>query len=193
MRLFIATHFPEEILRDLNDRAARLKPRLPVASWVRPETQHLTFAFLGDQREALIDSLAQPLTASVGAIARFEARLRGCGLFPNPRRARVGWIGLHPESGFEQIAHAVREVVTKHGVTLDGGEFKPHLTLMRIRDTWPPASIELFTKSLRDYESAPFVVSEVTLFSSQLHPKGAIHTPLRTFELSSTDRRRPAG
>ena len=184
MRLFIATHFPEEVLRDLNDRVVRLKPRLPAASWVRPETQHLTFAFLGEQAEALVEKIAQPLGNACAAIAKFEARLKGSGFFPNPRRARVGWIGLDPEHGFEQIAHGVREVVTKNGVALDGGEFKSHLTLMRMRDPWPPASIDLFTKSLRDYESAPFTVSEVTLFSSQLNPKGAIHTPLRTFELS---------
>ena len=184
MRLFIATHFPEEVLLDLNERVARLKSRLPAASWVRPESQHLTFAFLGEQPEELIEKIASPITEAVGAIPQFDARLRGCGFFPNPRRARVGWIGLQPEAGFERTAHAVRDVVTSNGVTLDGGEFRPHLTLMRIRTAWPPASIDLFTKSLRDYESAPFPVTAVTLFSSQLNPEGAIHTPLRTFELS---------
>jgi RNA 2',3'-cyclic 3'-phosphodiesterase len=184
MRLFIATHFPEEVLRDLNDRVVRLKSRLPAASWVRPETQHLTFAFLGEQAKTLVEQVAAPLGDACAAVPKFEARLKGCGFFPNPRRARVGWIGLEPESGFQQIARGVREVVTKNGVTLDGGEFKAHLTLMRMRDGWPPASIELFTKSLRDYESTPFTVNEVTLFWSQLNPKGAIHTPLRTFTLS---------
>jgi 2'-5' RNA ligase len=184
MRLFIAAQFPEEVLRDLNARVGALKSRLPAASWVRPETQHLTFAFLGEQPEPLVETIAPPLSASLAAIPKFEARLHASGFFPNPRRARVGWIGLESETGFLQIAHAVREVVTKNGVTLDGGEFKPHLTLMRMRDPWPPASIELFTKSLRDYESAVFPVSEVTLFSSTLDPKGAIHTPLRTFELA---------
>ncbi len=184
MRLFIATHFPEEVVLDLNDRVVRFKSRLPAASWVRPETQHLTFAFLGEQPEALMEQIAAPLAEAVGAIPQFDARLRGCGFFPNLRRARVGWIGLLPEGGFERIARAVREVVTRHGVTLDGGEFRAHLTLMRIRTAWPPASIELFTRSLRDFESAPFSVTAVTLFSSQLNPDGAIHIPLRTFELS---------
>ena len=184
MRLFIATHFPEEILRDLDEHVVRLKPRLPAASWVRTETQHLTFAFLGEQPETLIEKISAPLTAALAAVPSFEARLRGCGFFPNPRRARVGWIGLEPENGFQQIAHAVRDVVTKNGVTLDGGAFKAHLTLMRMRDAWPPASIDLFTRTLRGYESTPFRVGEVTLFSSQLNPKGAIHTPLRRFALS---------
>ncbi|HEX8408876.1 MAG TPA: RNA 2',3'-cyclic phosphodiesterase [Thermoanaerobaculia bacterium] len=183
MRLFIATTFPPEILRDLNERVTRLKPRLPPATWVRPETQHLTFAFLGEHPESLVEAIAAPLTAKLGAIARFEARLQGAGVFPNVRRARVGWGGLEPEQPFQSVASAVREVVTKNGVTLDNVDFRPHLTLMRMREGWPPASIDLFVKSLKDYRSEPFEVHEVTLFSSELSSKGAIHTPLRKFAL----------
>lgn len=183
MRLFIAAHFPVEVLADLNDRVVRFKSRLPPASWVRPETQHLTFAFLGEQPESLVASIDAGLAAGLGRVPRFEARLRGCGFFPNARRARVGWIGLTPEEPFCEIARIVRDVVTRNGVTLDGGEFKAHLTLMRIREGWPPASIDLFSRSLREYESAPFTLDAVTLFQSRLDPKGAVHTPLRTFAL----------
>ena len=184
MRLFIATSFPAEVIDDLNARVSRLKPRLPAASWVRAEAQHLTFAFLGEQPETLVDQLAPALTEALRATQKFEASLHGCGFFPNPRHARVGWIGLQPEEKFVAIATIVRTVVTKNGIALDAADFKPHLTLMRIRDRWPPASIDLFTHSLRDYHSAPFGVCSVTLYSSQLHPNGAIHTPLRRFELA---------
>lgn len=184
MRLFIASTFPEDVLRELNERVARLKPRLPAASWVRPESQHLTFAFLGEQPEALIDTLSSRLEPALAAIPRFETRLHSCGFFPNPRRARVGWVGLAPESAFTSVAAAVRDTVQGSGVALDGAAFKAHLTLMRIRDQWPPASTELFTQSLRDYSSTPFMLEKVTLFSSELNPKGAIHTPLKTFALA---------
>jgi 2'-5' RNA ligase len=56
---------------------------------------------------------------------------------------------------------------------------------MRMREGWPPKSIDLFCKSLRDYSSATFPVEKLTLYSSELNPKGAIHTPLRVFSLSS--------
>ena len=184
MRLLIATSFPGEVLRDLNARVALLRPRLPSASWVREETQHLTFAFLGEQPEALVERIASPLSSALAALPRFEAHLHASGFFPNPRHARVGWIGLDPEEKFRDIARAVREVVTKNGVQLDGGDFKPHLTLMRVRDPWPPASIELFNRSLRDYRSDAFTIDAVTLFSSQLSPKGAIHTAMRKFDLA---------
>lgn len=185
MRLFIATSFPEELLHDLNERVSRFKTRLPAASWVRPETQHLTLAFLGEQKESVVETIDEPLRSSLAKKPRFDAALTGCGFFPNPRHARVGWVGLDPEARFVEVARAVRESVTRNGIGLDGGDFKPHLTLMRIRDQWPPASIELFCRSLRDYRSAAFTVDGVTLYSSQLNPKGAVHTPLRTYALSA--------
>jgi len=184
MRLFIATSFPPEVLRDLNERITRFKSRLPAASWVRPETQHLTFAFLGEQPEELIEKLTVPLGAAIGKLTRFEASLQNCGFFPNPRHARVGWIGIEPNDKFSGIANAVREVVTNNGVELDRADFKPHLTVMRMREGWPPASIELFSKSMRDYRSEKFPVEAITLFSSELNPKGAIHTAQRTFALA---------
>ena len=87
MRLFIATSFPPEVLRDLNDRAAQFKPRLPAASWVRPETQHLTLAFLGEQKDSIIDQVDGPLRDALAKTAKFEAALFGCGFFPNSRHA----------------------------------------------------------------------------------------------------------
>jgi 2'-5' RNA ligase len=183
MRLFIATSFPPEVLRDLNDRAAQYKPRLPAASWVRPETQHLTLAFLGEQKESIIEQVDGPLKAAMAKRDKFEATLLDCGFFPNPRHARVAWVGLDPESKFIELAQVVRDVVTKQGVALDAVEFKPHLTLLRVRDPWPPASIDLFGRSFRDYRSSPFAVDHITLYSSQLSPKGAIHTAQATFPL----------
>ena len=79
----------------------------------------------------------------------------------------------------------MRDVVLACGVSLDKADFKPHLTVMRMREGWPPASIDLFSKTLRDYRSESFEINAVTLYSSQLHPNGAIHTPLRTYALRS--------
>jgi 2'-5' RNA ligase len=184
MRLFIAISFPEQELRAISDRLSMVKSRLPPAAWVRPETQHLTFAFLGDQPDSLLPTLATCVEGSLAEVPRFEGHLRGSGFFPNARHARVGWVGAGPEEKFRAVAEAVRSGVKAAGVTLDRGDFRAHLTLFRIRDQWPPACIEIFNGALRDFKSDPFAVDAVTLFSSELNPKGAIHTPLRTFALA---------
>lgn len=184
MRLFIATTFPQDVLRLLNERIVPVRPRLPPASWVRPETQHLTLAFLGEQPESLVEKISALLTARLANVPRFEAALRGCGFFPNPRHARVGWVGAEPVERFGDVANAVRGAVKDAGVELDRSEFRPHLTVMRMREGWPPLSIETFTKALREYRSAPFAVDRVTLYESKLNPKGAEHTALREFPLA---------
>lgn len=184
MRLFIASSFPPPVVDDLNGRVAKFRTRLPSASWTRPESQHVTFAFLGEQKESLIEKIAPELAQAAARLPRFEAHLEGCGFFPNARHARVGWVGLEPHDAFQSMAAAIRSVVTNAGVKLDAGEFRPHLTLMRMREGWPPASIELFQTSLRGYRSATFTVESATLYSSQLLPSGAVHTPLHTFALA---------
>jgi 2'-5' RNA ligase len=95
---------------------------------VRPESQHLTFAFLGEQDESLIDKIAPDLESRLRGVGKFTAVLHGCGFFPNSRRARVGWIGIDPEQPFSDIAHAVREVVVRNGLQLDRADFHPHFT-----------------------------------------------------------------
>jgi len=185
MRLFIASTFPEAILGSLHERLQRLKPRLPRASWVRTESQHLTFAFLGEQDEATAARVATEVEPRLQKMQTFQAMLHGCGFFPNRRHARIGWCAVDPQVRFTEIAESVREAVRSAGVAFDENEFRPHLTLMRIRDYWPPLAIDTFEKELRDYRSEPFPVSSVTLYVSRLDPKGAVHTPLRQFALAA--------
>ncbi|MGZ8867969.1 MAG: RNA 2',3'-cyclic phosphodiesterase [Thermoanaerobaculia bacterium] len=184
MRLFVAASFPDAVTQELNRRVLTVKPKLGPASYVRPETQHLTFAFLGEQDESLLPTLGAEIERRLRSTPPFEARFRGCGFFPNARRARVGWIGLEPEKPFFDVAGRVREGVTAAGIELDEGHFRPHLTIMRLRDPWPHACIETFEKGLGSYESEPFTVDSVTLYSSKLNPSGAIHTAVRTFALA---------
>lgn len=184
MRLFIATAFPADVLRGVNEVISRVKTRLPPSSWVRSETQHLTFAFLGEQDEALIPTIGELVEAKLADMRPFEAQLKGCGFFPNSRNARVAWVGVTPEEQFNKTADLVRAAVKAAGITLDSSDFKAHLTLCRLRDHWPPACIEIYQKTFSAYQSPAFTVDHVTLYSSQLNPKGAIHTPLREFSLA---------
>jgi 2'-5' RNA ligase len=56
--------------------------------------------------------------------------------------------------------------------------FRPHLTLGRVRDRAHP---ELAAAGALAAE--PFRVAEVVLFRSDLHPDGAVHTPLERMPL----------
>src|ERR1044071_9364617 len=116
MRLFIATTFPADVLRLLNERVAPVRPKLAAASWVRPETQHLTFAFLGEQPETLVETLTPLVEKRLAGAKKFEGRLRDSGFFPNPRHARVAWVGVTPPEDFRKVADGVRASVKDAGL-----------------------------------------------------------------------------
>lgn len=184
MRLFIASTFPPDVIGTLTERLLRVRPKLPTGAWVKPNSQHLTFAFLGEQKESIIGTLEPLMELELAPMKSFDATLHGCGFFPNPRRARVGWIGVEPAERFQETAVAVRRAVMQAGVQLDRADFRPHLTIVRMRDGWPPACIETFHTALDDFTSPPFRIDSVTLYSSSLQPDGAVHTPLRQFALA---------
>ena len=150
--------------------------RLFIASTVPfPELKnpHITYAFLGEQDASVVDRI------HIDPGPAFEAVLQGCGFFPNRRRPRVGWIGVEPREKFIELAARVRSAL--EGIAFDAKEFKPHLTVMRMRDRVPQSSIDAFEKKYGNYRSAPFAVAGVTLYSSRLTASGAIHTALRTW------------
>src|SRR3954453_9021585 len=107
MRLFIAISFPESELRAISDRIAMVKSKLAAASWVRPETQHLTFAFLGEQPETVVDTLTSLVYKRLAPAKKFEGRLSGSGFFQNPRHARVAWVGVAPAEAYRAVAAGV--------------------------------------------------------------------------------------
>ncbi len=53
MRLFVALNLPPELrMRIADEVIAPLGERLPRVRWVRPETLHVTLAFLGERSDA---------------------------------------------------------------------------------------------------------------------------------------------
>jgi 2'-5' RNA ligase len=187
MRLFIATHMPEAVTAQLDELLRPLKPVLPNASWVRAGSQHLTYAFLGEHEESAIDAISRHVRAHVHALPAFSATLRASGFFPNARRPRVGWLGVHPAEPFTHIAEAVRASLREAAITFDEKPFHPHLTVVRIKEPWRPEHVTRFEAAFLSYESAPIAVTHASLYSSKLSGAGAVHAELVRFELARTE------
>lgn len=176
MRLFLAVPLPDAVRDELGRRAAGLRPVLPPASWPRPESIHLTLAFLGEVEPGRLDAL----TRSLGAVrfARFAASLGQPGFFPHERRPRVAWVGLQPEGPLDALAGEVRRAVGAAGVAFDEKPFRPHLTLARVKAPWSATHVSRFRAAFAALPPDPFEVSRVVLYESRLSPRGATHEPV---------------
>ncbi len=184
MRLFYAVELPEAV----RDVLGRLRPRAGTPGeseyrWVDPAQMHLTLAFLGEQPA---DRL--PLLLDLGGRAAQAARaavlsLGEAGSFGSRRAPRVLWVGLAGDVGaLTRLQNDLDARLRAEGFQIEDRPFAPHVTLARRRPNAPPASSLSWPGP--PPRIAPFTVDELTLFESQLSPRGARYTAVGRFEIA---------
>lgn len=183
MRTFIAIELPENIKQEIERLQTPLKKTRAFVSWVRPSNIHVTLKFLGEVPEEKIDEVFDATERSVEGNKRFNMSLKNTGGFPNLRRPRVIWIGTG--SGAEELfrlAERIEEEMEKIGFPREKRKFSPHFTMGRVKSAKNIEPLVRQVKSI-DFETEEIPVVEVVVMRSQLHPDGAIYTPLKRVPL----------
>lgn len=162
-RLFLAVWPPDHVVEEL--RGLRRKDQRGVR-FLDPDTWHVTLRFLGDCAidgvVAALDGLDEPT-----AIARL-----GPGVDVLSGRSLVV-----PVSGLDDLAAAIARRTVAIGEP-PRRRFIGHLTLARLKPQVAPPP------ALGSFVDTTFVVDEIALVSSRLHPEGARYTIESTWALS---------
>ena len=186
VRCFVAVEIPAPIQELLKSVQTDLQSHIRKgASWTKPGNFHLTLKFLGDVRPEKIDVVSEVVQRVADTHSPFSIEFGGIGAFPNFARPRVVWVGVkHGASIVSQLAKTVNLELAHLGFPTDN-RFHPHLTLARLRTA---INLEFLKNILRKYNTindAAMSVNEITLMQSQLHPSGAVYTPLRLCHFSA--------
>ncbi len=182
LRLFIAVDVPDDVQSALEAAIAPFRVRVPAARWTRRSGWHMTLKFLGSTWPRLVDEIKSAMAAAATEAAAFRSALTEVGVFANPARSRVIWVGLaDPEKRFAAIARRLDELLEDFYVP-EKRELTPHLTLARIN---PPRDIREFAPELLDLSvsSREFPVDSLVLYRSHLSPRGATYEALERFRL----------
>lgn len=142
------------------------------------ENWHFTLRFLGATSAEARDQIVERLGAATCG-APFSIRFSELGAFPNPRRARVLWVGI--DEGAErliQLAVIAEGVARSVGFAAGTREFKPHLTLSRID---PPAAVTTLLASRPRFRTK-MTVGSVILYRSRLGGGPARYEEVKRFE-----------
>jgi RNA 2',3'-cyclic 3'-phosphodiesterase len=181
IRSFIAIELPQEVKLAL----ARLQDQLksgggaPV-KWVDPEIMHMTLKFLGNIDTGIIGKVTAALEEACRGVHPFPLGLSGLGVFPNPRRVQVVWVGLRGEvEKLGQLQKRIDTSLDHLGFKAELRPFTPHLTLARVREQATPEEKQVLGQlvSGTTWEgSVNFNVAAVHLMRSQLTREGPIYT-----------------
>ena len=196
-RLFLAVPLAAEVQALVADQIAALGAEGWPVRWVRPETAHLTLHFLGETspERAQLPRLALP--EIVARHAPFALRTAGLGVFPNFRRPRVLWLGLHgPAHRLETLQQEMGKTLRELGFAVGEEPYRPHITLGRVRNDdgervrlrdLPEAVKGRFVDAASGAAIAPptipVPVREVLLMRSHLGKDGARHEAIASFPL----------
>lgn len=181
MRLFIGIDLPKTTKDRLDLLIGQLRT-LAHLKWSPAYNLHLTTKFIGEWPQNRLDELVAKLKA-VPAPDRVEIAVQGLGWFPNPHRPRVFWAGVKASPSLAQLAHATEDACAQLGVAKEARAFSPHLTLARVKDAVPLASLQQAIAELESVDFGSFVATSHVLYLSEPGPSGSIYTPLAEFPI----------
>jgi 2'-5' RNA ligase len=185
MRLFLAVFPPATVQQSACGRIEPLRRPGDGVSWVKPENLHYTLRFLGEVGEDGARRAGEAAAEAAAKSRAFPALLGGLGAFPNPRRARVIWLGLS-EGGEALVALAqdLDRALAKRGFGAADKRFSPHLTLGRVREPNRDWTATLAAAGPAD-PAARFTVDRIRVVESELSPRGSIYTVRQEAALAS--------
>jgi len=188
-RTFVAIGLDEKLREALGRLQGLLRHKVAsdCVRWVRPEGIHLTLKFLGDTSPEQVEQVKDALVRAAAAARPFEFTVGGVGCFPNTRRPRVVWVGVHePAGALKRLRDLVEEQVSPLGFPTESRPFSPHLTLGRVHRR----ALSSEVRDLGEVIAASAVgniyemhVGEVCYIKSDLRPGGAVYTTLSCAEL----------
>lgn len=188
-RLFVALELPDAVRKGIVawGREALADPALRP---VRPESLHVTLAFLGWLPEKEISRLAEIVAASRAPAPSIELGHP----VPRPQRGRARLFAL-PASSPATIAlqaGLAERLVAAHLYEPEKRPFWPHVTVARVRreerGSKRPASVSKLPGVVPQALLQPAVCRRMTLYRSELQPQGAQYTPLAQVELPAGGR-----
>lgn len=174
-RLFVAIDLPKA----LQTKLSAICRGIPGTRWLPPNQLHLTLKFVGDVDDTLFHTIRDNLSGN--GLAPTNCFLRGIGCFPAKGRPRVIWAGVKEEEyGLTALQRRIEKDLEKRGVPLENRPFTPHITLARLKDP-PRETVSAFLSRNAEFDGGRFTVNEFHLYSSNLTPRGAIHTLERSY------------
>lgn len=182
IRSFIALSVPEEAANQLGDWAAKMsyQDKSGALRWVDQENYHVTLAFLGEQHQDDLESLADQLDHNI-VQTEFHNSVSHISPFPETKPKLMAAI-LEKSDDILAIHRQVVSAVNSCGMLMDKRKFLPHVTLGRYRH-----SRNGFNGTVSANIECSLFFEEVVLYESVLSSNAAEYEPIYRFPLDVID------
>jgi len=144
---------------------------------------HITLFFLGKTEEKQISEIGRKIQDIVREFKPFVFTCKGLGVFKNINDPRVIWIGIKKSDDLTVLKQRVDNIMQNLGFKIESHNFKPHLTLGRIKHIKNKAILVELIEKYSEYTFQDVSVNEVIFYESILTSQSAIYKEIQRFKL----------
>ncbi|NCA86822.1 MAG: RNA 2',3'-cyclic phosphodiesterase [Clostridia bacterium] len=150
-------------------------------NWVPLQNVHLTLKFFGEVPDEQIEAIDETLRQASERHKPFGMQLFGTGIFGSSYDPHVVWFGIRQSEQISALASDVLDAVVPLGFPRDRQNFRPHLTIGRIKRI---ADKNIFQQAIHKYSDTSIQeikVESFELIESKLLPEGPVYTVLERY------------
>ncbi len=179
IRSFIAFDIDNDrIMKRLSMAQEKLAKSGANLKLVKSENIHITLRFLGSIRPNMVDRVHNEMKQL--SFAPFDVEIRGVGVFPSLKYARVIWAGIKEGTDeLEDVFDQLEPRLIRLGFKPDKKGFSAHITIARVRTGRNKEELIHCVKEFANYEFGVLKVDCLKLKKSLLTPRGPIYSTLR--------------
>jgi 2'-5' RNA ligase len=176
-RAFLAIVPPVEVLDAIDGLLER--PKSSRFAWTRREQWHVTVQYYG--RIGDVEGLLDGVRAATAAWDPVPLQVQGGGAFPNPKNARVFWLGVGSADALRDL-HATIAAATRSFIDRrDRIDLIPHITMARVkRSTDLTDDVDALAGVV---VGVPWTCTELLLFESESGREGSVYVEQDRFTL----------
>lgn len=175
-RVFIGIPCDKQAQRQINELLRPIRKSPLDVRWVPENNRHLTLAFLGNIATTKVENLLGLFDETYQQETPFQTMLTRLTRFPDPTGRIIALIN-EPDISLNHLFQITLRLLQKNRLEPDRKEFRPHITLGRIRRAKQvKANFDQRTNIRLD-------ITKIRLYQSTMTESGSIYTALKETQL----------
>lgn len=180
IRLFVALKIPPATINEILEICSSRIEEPNLIRWESRDKIHLTLKFIGEVEDHLVHQIIEELKF-IESSKSFNCAISGFGFFYKFKEPKILRTDFKTDSSLFNLINDINNRLLKFDIKIEKREFKPHLTVLRIKKD---PGIEFINK-FKDYSfnEIKFTASQVALMESKPLHSGAVYKEINIYEL----------